>query len=51
MNATPLSVSATELYAHLDTVAASLLVDVRPEDVFDDEECEGLYAILHTGLP
>jgi hypothetical protein len=38
MDGTLPSVSASELYPHLGTASAPLLVDVRRQDVFDAED-------------
>src|SRR5262249_46373193 len=47
MDGTLLSVSAAELYAHLGTASAPMLVDVRRQDAFDADERLIIGAIHH----
>ncbi len=48
MDGTALSVSAAELYAHLGTASAPMLVDVRGQDVFDADDRQIIGAVHHA---
>lgn len=48
MDGTLLSVSAPELYAHLGTAAAPMLVDVRRQDTFDADDRQIISAVRHA---
>jgi len=48
MDGTLLSVSAAELYAHLGTAAAPLVIDVRRDDAFDADDRQIIGAVRHA---
>ena len=48
MDGTLLSVSAAELYSHLGTASAPILVDVRRQDAFDTDESLIIGAVRHA---
>ena len=48
MNEIPLSVSTSELYAHLGTALAPVLVDVRRQDTFDADDRLIIGAVHHS---
>jgi len=48
MDGTLPSVSSSELYAHLGTASAPLLVDVRRQDVFDADDKLIIGAVHHA---
>ena len=48
MNEIPLSVSTSELYAHLGTALAPVLVDVRRQDTFDADDRMIIGAVHHS---
>jgi hypothetical protein len=50
MDGTLLSVSAAELYAHLGTASAPMLVDVRRQDAFDADDRMIIGAVLEGGI-
>jgi len=48
MDGTLLSISAAELYSHLGTASAPILVDVRRQDAYDADDRQIIGAVHHA---